>query len=89
MKFAYEALRRLRPGLPLKLLHGRMKQMPRLAVFHDFCDATHAALFATDVAARGLDFPAVDWVVQVPFPLSTPVFYPFGAFWYSPNGAKP
>jgi superfamily II DNA/RNA helicase len=22
-------------------------------------------LFATDIAARGLDFPTVDWVVQV------------------------
>ena len=27
-----------------------------------------AVLFATDVAARGLDFPAVDWVVQVDCP---------------------
>jgi ATP-dependent RNA helicase DDX10/DBP4 len=24
-----------------------------------------AVLFATDIAARGLDFPEVDWVVQV------------------------
>lgn len=28
----------------------------------------HAYLFATDIAARGLDFPAVDWVVQVDAP---------------------
>lgn len=27
-----------------------------------------AVLFATDVAARGLDFPAVDWVLQVDAP---------------------
>ena len=25
-------------------------------------------LFATDIAARGLDFPAVDWVVQADAP---------------------
>lgn len=28
----------------------------------------HAVLFATDIAARGLDFPAVDWVLQVDAP---------------------
>ena len=33
-------------------------------VFLDFCARKEAVLFATDVAARGLDFPAVDWVVQ-------------------------
>lgn len=27
-----------------------------------------AVLFATDIAARGLDFPAVDWVIQVDCP---------------------
>jgi ATP-dependent RNA helicase DDX10/DBP4 len=25
-------------------------------------------LFATDIAARGLDFPSVDWVVQADCP---------------------
>ena len=28
----------------------------------------HVVLFATDIAARGLDFPGVDWVVQVDAP---------------------
>ena len=28
----------------------------------------HAVLFATDIAARGLDFPGVDWVLQVDAP---------------------
>jgi ATP-dependent RNA helicase DDX10/DBP4 len=27
-----------------------------------------AVLFATDIAARGLDFPAIDWVVQADCP---------------------
>jgi len=27
-----------------------------------------AVLFATDIAARGLDFPALDWVVQADCP---------------------
>ncbi|GJP75820.1 hypothetical protein CLOP_g6220 [Closterium sp. NIES-67] len=68
VKFVFEAFRRLRPGIALKLLHGRMKQMTRLASFYDFCDSDHAVLFATDIAARGLDFPAVDWVVQADCP---------------------
>lgn len=67
VKFVNEAFRRLRPGIPLTCLHGRMKQMQRMVVFQKYCEAKHALLFATDVAARGLDFPGVDWVVQVCF----------------------
>lgn len=29
---------------------------------------TGTVLFATDIAARGLDFPTVDWVLQVDCP---------------------
>ena len=29
------------------------------------CKSRAMVLFATDVAARGLDFPTVDWVLQV------------------------
>lgn len=29
---------------------------------------TGSVLFATDIAARGLDFPTVDWVVQADCP---------------------
>ena len=34
----------------------------------DFVRRKSACLFATDIAARGLDFPDVDWVVQVDAP---------------------
>lgn len=62
----HEAFRKLRPGVPLAMLHGKMRQGKRLGVFYKFNESKAMALFATDIAARGLDFPAVDWVVQVP-----------------------
>ena len=49
-------------------LHGKQKQSKRLEIFQKFTTVKHAFLFATDIAARGLDFPAVDWVMQVDAP---------------------
>lgn len=37
-------------------------------MYSRFTSSQHAVLFATDIAARGLDFPSVDWVVQVDAP---------------------
>jgi ATP-dependent RNA helicase DDX10/DBP4 len=39
-----------------------------MAIYYEFCRRDVAVLFATDIAARGLDFPAVDWIVQVDCP---------------------
>jgi ATP-dependent RNA helicase DDX10/DBP4 len=68
VRFVYEAFRHMQPGIPLLHLYGRQKQTARLEITHKFTNAQHSCLFATDVAARGLDFPAVDWVVQVDCP---------------------
>jgi len=68
VKFVHEIFRRMRPGVPLACIHGRMKQARREHVFYQFCNARETVLFATDVASRGLDFPAVDWVVQCDCP---------------------
>ena len=68
VRFVYESLRHLQPGIPLMHLHGRQKQGGRLDIMTKFSQAQHAVLFATDIAARGLDFPAVDWVIQLDCP---------------------
>ncbi|KAJ9647762.1 ATP-dependent RNA helicase dbp4 [Coniosporium tulheliwenetii] len=68
VRFIYEAFRHMQPGIPLLHLHGRQRQTARLDITSKFAAAKHSCLFATDVAARGLDFPAVDWVVQVDCP---------------------
>lgn len=74
VQFAHEVFCKLRPGLPLLALHGKQKQPRRLKIFDEFRRSKHAALFATDIAARGLDFPAVDWVVQVDVPDSADTY---------------
>ena len=45
-------------------IHGQKKQVARTATFHKFCEAKVGTLICTDVAARGLDIPHVDWIVQ-------------------------
>ncbi|GAA5839325.1 hypothetical protein JCM9279_005906 [Rhodotorula babjevae] len=68
VRFVYENFRHMRPGVPLMHMHGKQKQMQRLEIYQRFLTSKHAVLFATDVAARGLDFPAIDWVVQLDAP---------------------
>ena len=43
---------------------GRQKQAKRTTTFFQFCNASSGILLCTDVAARGLDIPEVDWIVQ-------------------------
>ncbi|XP_022826018.1 probable ATP-dependent RNA helicase pitchoune [Spodoptera litura] len=45
-------------------IHGKMSQANRTDVITNFYNAEKVALFCTDLAARGLDIPAVDWIVQ-------------------------
>jgi ATP-dependent RNA helicase DDX18/HAS1 len=51
-------------NLPVMELHGRQKQLQRSSTFFSFVNAESGILFCTDVAARGLDIPAVDWIIQ-------------------------
>ncbi|KAL1591947.1 ATP-dependent RNA helicase [Paraconiothyrium brasiliense] len=50
--------------LPVLDLHGKLKQQARTNRFFEFCNAQSGTLICTDVAARGLDIPEVDWVIQ-------------------------
>lgn len=62
VKFHYELLNYI--DLPVMAIHGKQKQTKRTATFFQFCNADKGILLCTDVAARGLDIPEVDWIVQ-------------------------
>lgn len=50
--------------VPVLDLHGKQKQQKRTNTFFEFVNAEAGILLCTDVAARGLDIPAVDWIIQ-------------------------
>ncbi|OQR91092.1 DEAD/DEAH box RNA helicase [Achlya hypogyna] len=52
-------------------LHGNVNQQERTSTFQAFCKATSGVLFCTDVAARGLNLPTVQWIVQYDPPTET------------------
>lgn len=58
----------LRPGVTVMAIHGKLAQERRTQIYFDYLQRPAAVLFATDIAARGLDFPNVDWVVQADAP---------------------
>ncbi|KYO44917.1 putative ATP-dependent RNA helicase DDX10 isoform A [Alligator mississippiensis] len=68
VQYLFRVFCRLRPGVPILALHGKQQQMKRMEVYNDFVRKKSAVLFATDIAARGLDFPAVNWVIQFDCP---------------------
>ena len=55
-------------------LQGDMQQRARLKAVDRFVAAPRCVLLATDVAARGLDFPAVDYVVHFQLPRSSETY---------------
>ncbi|XP_043930912.1 ATP-dependent RNA helicase DDX18 isoform X1 [Protopterus annectens] len=62
VKYYYELLNYI--DLPVLAIHGKQKQTKRTTTFFQFCNADSGILLCTDVAARGLDIPEVDWIVQ-------------------------
>ncbi|XP_054730158.1 probable ATP-dependent RNA helicase DDX10 [Anastrepha obliqua] len=68
VKYIFEIFCKLRPGTSLLALYGTLHQDRRIAIYNDFTRKSNVVLFATDIASRGLDFPTVNWVVQMDCP---------------------
>lgn len=68
VKYTYELFCKLRPGVSLLALYGTLHQERREKIYNEFCRKSNVVLFATDLASRGLDFPRVNWVIQVDCP---------------------
>lgn len=71
VRFFYEALTKMKIGgqCSFHQLQGNLSFGKRLGEFEAFSNKPDSAcLISTDVAARGMDIPKVDWVVQVDYP---------------------
>ncbi|KIP12099.1 hypothetical protein PHLGIDRAFT_62387, partial [Phlebiopsis gigantea 11061_1 CR5-6] len=74
-----DGIRRLMPLMDLLQLnafplHSQLEQRQRLKNLDRFKSTPHSILLATDIAARGLDIPAVDHVVHYQIPRSADVY---------------
>ncbi|XP_011403344.1 PREDICTED: ATP-dependent RNA helicase DDX55-like [Amphimedon queenslandica] len=68
-----DLIKRLLPSLKVLALHGKMREK-RQSLFESFMDMESGVLMCTDVMARGIDIPDVDWVLQFDPPSSEKAF---------------
>lgn len=61
-------------GTPITGFHGKMIQKKRNILYKKFAACDSGVMFSTDVAARGIDIPDVDWIVQLAAP-KDPAFF--------------
>ena len=68
--YFYRILCRLQEtkGINFFSFHGKVPQKARSKTYQAFSSATKGVFLTTDVAARGLDIPRVDWIVQYDAP---------------------
>ena len=75
VKYFARVLHGILPGFSTVSLHGKLEPQVREKNFERFVNATSPTiLLTTDIAARGLDIPQVDLVVQHDPPTDTKVF---------------
>jgi len=70
VKFFTKVLQWMKINSHVCSMHSDMSVPKRIENFESFLGKERGVLLATDVAARGLDFAAVDWVLQVDCPAS-------------------
>ncbi len=70
-KYATEklAVKLNREGHAAEAIHGDLKQSRRTRVLSEFRNKKHRILIATDVAARGLDIPHIEHVINYDLPM--------------------
>ncbi|CAH8866507.1 unnamed protein product [Trichobilharzia szidati] len=74
--YFYSILKGLLPSKQskrLEKLHGKLNKK-RFSVFTKFKDSPNGVLLCTDVMARGIDVPHIDWVIQCDPPTSANAF---------------
>ena len=74
VRFAYEAFRHLRPGIPILHITGKQNSDLRFEVLNEFKRQSRCAIFTTDVTSRGLDFPDITWVIQMDCPANVETY---------------
>lgn len=57
-----------RVGIEAVTIHGDKNQQERNQVMKDFTDGVCKILIATDISARGIDIPAIDYVINYDLP---------------------
>lgn len=60
--------------LACELFHGKLEQEAREKALYKFTNGSCNVLISTDLAARGLDLPAVDNIIHYHFPLDEETF---------------
>ena len=57
-----------RVGVKTEAMHGGIEQKERFAIFDRFRTGENKVLITTDVAARGIDIPTMDYVINYDLP---------------------
>lgn len=75
VEFFYKIISHLKPDLKIYSLHGKLNTNARQKTLDNFTSNLNPCiLLTTDVAARGIDIPHVDMVLQVDPPTDSDIF---------------